>query len=54
MKLFGTLIPFIGFREIEVDPELRRFLRLPADTETVNTFQFEWLGCALIIPLKAQ
>lgn len=52
MRLIGTVIPFIGFREEKVDDQLRRFMGLDSDTKTLNTFQLEWLGCSVVIPLR--
>lgn len=51
MRLIGTVIPFIGFREIEVDADLRQFLHVPSHIKKLNSFQLEWLGCAVIYPL---
>ena len=46
------MVPFVGFREVEIDDELRRFLRIPSHIEKLNSFQLEWFGCALVIPLR--
>lgn len=44
MRLFGTILPFIGFREYVLDDELRQFLDLPPEIESINAFQIEWFG----------
>lgn len=51
-RIIGTIIPFIGFREIEADEGLRRFLDLAPGIEVINTFQLEWLGMCVIIPIR--
>ena len=51
MKIFGGILPFIGFREEPVDDDLRAFLHLPDDCETINTFQLEWLWTSICFPL---
>lgn len=51
MRLFGGWLPFIGFREEELDDELRRFLHLDSTHKTVNTFQIGWFGVSLCIPI---
>lgn len=53
MKLFGGLLPFIGFREEPVSPAFARYLDLPAGTRYINTFQVAWFGWALCVALNA-
>lgn len=52
MRLFGGILPFIGFREEPVDPDLRAFFDLPEDQETITTFQVEWFNCGLSIATR--
>lgn len=51
-RLIGTIIPFIGFREIDIDDGLRNFLDVAPDRKTINSFQLEWLGLCVILPIK--
>lgn len=50
-QLFGYYLPFLGFREEEIDDELRRRMGLPAHITHINTFQFAWFGYAVCIAL---
>lgn len=52
MRLFGGVLPFIGFREEALDDDLRSFFGLPESTMTINTFQIGWFGVAVAIPIK--
>ncbi len=51
MRIFGGLLPFVGFREEKVDEELRAFLGLPPDVKKLNTFQLAWLGTSICFPI---
>lgn len=41
MKLFGTILPFIGFTKLPLEQKLE--LGIPAHEE-INVFAVEWLG----------
>lgn len=45
MRLFGGILPFIGFRDEPVDDDMRSFFDLPEDQQTISTFQVEWFNC---------
>ena len=49
MRVWGGLLPFIGFRSITKteDPELWRFAQLPDDMTEVTAFEMEWFGYGL-------
>lgn len=47
MRIFGGILPYIGFRTIEVDEDLRRELDLPAEMKTANQFCVEWLNLGI-------
>jgi len=51
MRLLGTVIPFIGFKRVEVDAYIRRMLDLGPEHTTINTFQLAWLGYAIVLPI---
>lgn len=51
MKIFGGILPFVGWRTEEVDADLRRFFDYGQDVTHVNTFQLEWFGYGLIFCL---
>jgi hypothetical protein len=52
MKLFGGILPFIGYRDepLRNDQEAA-FFELPPGTRVMETFQVEWLWFGLMIPL---
>jgi hypothetical protein len=49
MKIFGGILPFVGFREEEVDDQMRRFFDFPEEITRINTFQIEWFWHAVVI-----
>jgi hypothetical protein len=51
-RIIGTVIPFIGFRTLEVDEGLRHFIDLTSNVKTINSFQLEWLGCTIVFPIR--
>lgn len=44
MRLFGDILPFIGFRNHPVDARLRKLLQLPAHVKELTFFEVEWFG----------
>lgn len=53
MRIWGGLLPFIGFREEEVDADMRKFFDLDPSITHMQTFQLEWFGMGLVFVLKA-
>ena len=53
MRIFGGILPFIGFRDEPVDDELRAFFDLPAEQKTISTFQVEWLNRGIVFVSQA-
>lgn len=49
MRIFGTILPFIGFRDEEVTADMREVLEIPPHVKTLETFQIEWLGTAIVV-----
>lgn len=48
MRLFGGILPFIGFRQMPV--ELKHALGLPKD-QKISCFMVEWFGYGYIVGL---
>lgn len=49
MKIFGTILPFIGFKSVPVDEDLRELLDLKPGVTEIETFSIGWLGWSLNI-----
>ena len=52
MRIWGGLLPFVGFREEEIDDHMRKFFDIPAELTHVDTFQIEWLGYGIVLCMK--
>jgi hypothetical protein len=52
MRVWGGLLPFIGFREELIDEQMRTFFDIPMEYTHINTFQLEWLGYGIVICTK--
>ena len=52
MKIFGGVLPFIGYRVEEVDDQMRRFFDFDDDVSHINTFQLEWFWRSIVICLS--
>ena len=52
MKIFGGVLPFIGYRVEEVDDQMRRFFDFDEEVTHINTFQLEWFWHGIIVCLS--
>ena len=51
MRLFGDILPYIGFRNEETTPQLRAFYSLYPHIREIETFQIGWFGCYIVYPI---
>lgn len=51
MRLFGDILPYIGFKTEATTPSLRAFYNLYPYVKEIETFQVGWLGCYVVYPI---
>lgn len=51
MRLFGDILPFIGFKAERTTPASREFYGLFPHVREIETFQVGWLGIYFVMPL---
>lgn len=52
MRIFGGILPWIGYRTVAITWEDAEILGLPADTRSIESLEVEWLGFGMILAAK--